>query len=252
MMAVILAAVLAQSPIGGRHLVFSDDFSKEKRIDPKKWLYDDGPVYNNELEKYTGASGGNTYFKNGNLVIEARKENGKVTSARLESVKAWKYGYFECVAKVPSGKGTWPAFWMLNDRLRHPGNQEKVGWPQCGEIDIMENVGYDPPGFHFSLHSGKYNWMRKEQRTSVTRVSNPTDFHKFGLDWREDSITFYLDDKPVYNVKKTEPDFDSWPFRDPFYMILNLAIGGSWGGAKGVDDSIFPAQYVIKSVKIYQ
>jgi AbrB family looped-hinge helix DNA binding protein len=106
---------------------------------------------------------------------------------------------------------------MLNDRLRHPGKLPGVGWPEAGEIDIMENVGYDPPGFHFSLHSKNYNWQRKEQRTNVIRVPDPLAFHRFGLDWRRDSIKFYYDGKAVYTVKRADPSFAAWPYTDPYY-----------------------------------
>jgi len=222
----IASALLLQgSPTAGRHLVFNCDFAKQKQAALKDWKFDDGPVYNGEQEKYASGPGKNAFFTNEGLVIQALQEGKKITSTRLQSVKAWKYGYFEADAKVPPGKGTWPAFWMLNDRLRNPGTQEKVGWPKCGEIDIMENVGYDIKNFHFSLHSEDYNWMKKKQRTKVAAAENPTAFHKFGLDWRADSITFYLDGKSVYKVVKDEDTFNAWPFRDPFYMILNLAIG---------------------------
>jgi beta-glucanase (GH16 family) len=239
----------ARGPKAGKKLVFSYDFSKQTQISPQDWRFNNGPVYNHELEKYTS---NNTEIKDGSLVIEARKENGQITSARLETVKSWKYGYFESTERVPPGRGTWPAFWMLNDRLRHPGQADYVGWPKCGEIDIMENVGFDPDKFHFSLHSQDFNFMQKNQRTEITPVSDPNAFHKFGLDWRADRITFYLDDKPVYTVDKTVDTVDNWPFRDPFYIILNLAIGGDWGGAKGVADSTLPADFYVKDVKVYQ
>jgi beta-glucanase (GH16 family) len=249
---VLFTAAFDPSPLAGRHLVFSYDFRTRKRLDSKDWIFDDGPSYNNELEKYTSASGGNASIKDGTLVIEAKKVGTRITSARLETTKAWRYGYVEVEAKVPPGRGTWPAIWMLNDRLRHRGDQPGVGWPECGEIDIMENVGYDPASFHYSLHSKEYNWMVKKQRTLAAPLPHPEAFHKFGLDWRTDSITFYADGKATYHVDKTEDTFAAWPFRDPFYLILNLAIGGTWGGAKGVDDKIFPSRYYIRSVKIYQ
>jgi beta-glucanase (GH16 family) len=116
----------------------------------------------------------------------------------------------------------------------------------------MENVGYDPAGFHFSLHSQNFNFQRKEQRTSVTNLAHPDAFHKFGLDWRAHSITFYVDGKVVYAVKVGDSSFDSWPYVDKYYLILNLAIGGFWGGAKGIDDAIFPARFAIRRVQIYQ
>ncbi len=250
-----LAATLLltqSSPTKGRHLVYSCDFTKSHTLSAKDWKFNDGPVYNNELEKYASGPGENAFFTKEGLVIQALKKGGKITSTRLESVKSWKYGYFEFEAKVPSGKGTWPAIWMLNERLRNPGTQEKVGWPRCGEIDIMENVGYDPKNFHYSLHSDDFNWQKKQQRTKVVSSEDPGAFHTYGLDWRADSIAFYMDGKEGYRVNKEDDSFGAWPFRDPFYIILNLAIGGFWGGAKGVDDSIFPSQFVVKYVKIYQ
>ncbi len=240
------------SPTAGRRLVYSVDFRKTHELSDADWKFNDGPVYNKEQETYTSKAAGNAYFKDGCLVLEARKEGSKITSARLESVKSWKYGYFEVEAKVPDGKGTWPAIWMLNDRLRNPGPQGRVDWPKCGEIDIMENVGFDPPNFHFSLHSDKYNWMKPAQRTKVVASPDPLKFHKFGLDWRPDSITFTLDGKGVYRVENAEDTYSAWPFREPFYMILNLAIGGTWGGQKGVDPAIFPSRFYIRNVKIYQ
>jgi len=250
----LLAGVLfGQSPwVGGRHLVFSCDFTKTKQISAKDWKFNDGPVYNHELEKYASGPGENAFLTKEGLVIRALKTGSTITSTRLESVNSWKYGYFEFEAQVPDGKGTWPALWMLNDRLRNPGTQGKLDWPKCGEIDIMENVGFDPKNFHFSLHSGKYNWMKPQQRTKVVSDGDPLAFHKFGLDWKPDSIVFTMDDKEMYRVTKDEDTFDSWPFRDPFYIILNLAIGGDWGGQKGVDDKIFPSRFTIKYVKIYQ
>ena len=244
--------IVQTSPTAGRRLVFSSDFTKAKHISTSDWKFNDGPVYNNELEKYASGPGDNAFLTPDGLVIQALKNGTKITSTRLESVKSWRYGYFESEAKVPVGNGTWPAFWMLNERLRNPGNQPRVGWPRCGEIDIMENVGFDPKNFHFSLHSQDFNWQKPKQRTKVVAADDPLQFHKFGLDWRPDSIVLYLDGKEAYKVTKDVDTFDSWPFRDPFYIILNLAIGGFWGGSKGVDDKIFPSQYIIKYVKVYQ
>jgi beta-glucanase (GH16 family) len=252
LISLVLAMMLPGDPKQGRKLVFDDEFSKGGAIDTTRWLYDDGPVYNDELERYT-SSPLNSRVEHGNLVITARKDGGKITSARIESKAAWRYGYFECRAKVPGGRGTWPAFWMLNESLRQRDPKKQIGWPQCGEIDIMEEVGYDPDSFHFSLHSGKINWMRKEQRTKVVTTKDGAGrFHVFGLDWRPDSLRFFLDGKDVFDVQKTSDDPGIWPFKDPFYLILNLAIGGNWGGAKGVDDKIFPSSYYVDYVRVYQ
>ena len=226
-------------PKVGRKLVFNQDFSRIRRIDPKIWQFDDGPVYNNEKETYTNQAHRNAWIENGALVIEARQEGTKITSARMVSHQTWKYGYIEATAEVPVGKGTWPAF--CNGHL---------GWPKCGEIDIMEQVGSDPNPIHFSLHTDKYNWMKKEQRTKVVRLADSTGFHTYGLNWTPQFIDFYLDGKSVYHVENTENTIEAWPFNDPFYIILNLAIGGNMGGP--IDEHIFPCRYRIKSVRVYQ
>ncbi len=247
-----LSLLLGQNPKAARKLVFDEEFSKPGAIDSSRWSYNDGPVYNNELERYT-SSPENSRVEHGNLVIIARNDGGKITSARIESKKAWRYGYFEIRAKVPGGRGTWPAVWMLNDGLRSKDPTKRMGWPQCGEIDIMEEVGYDPDSFHFSLHSGKINWMKKEQRTkAVIAKGGAGKYHVFGLDWRPTQIRFLLDGEEVYKCEKTSDDPGIWPFKDPFYMILNLAIGGNWGGAKGVDNTIFPSRYYLDYIRIYQ
>lgn len=221
-------------------------------IDLKEWKFDDGPVYNDELEKYTNSKGGNAFFENGALVIEARKKDKVITSARLLSTRHWKYGYFEIEAKVPQGKGTWPAIWMLNDRVRRPADKDFVGWPMCGEIDIMENVGYDPSMFHFSLHTENFNFMKGNGATKQVALKNYDQYHKFALDWTHEKIVFLVDGNMTFEVARKGDDPKAWPFDDSFFLILNLAIGGNWGGSKGVDDSIFPSRYCIKSVKVYQ
>jgi beta-glucanase (GH16 family) len=253
LLATLGSALLMAHPSQPAHgpLVFEQDFSKMKRLDPNIWIWNDGPVYNHEAEKYTNEAAHNAFIANGALVIEARKEGNQVTSARLESKKSWKYGYFEIRAKVPPGRGTWPAVWLLNQHIRDSGTKN-IGWPRCGEIDIMENVGVDPNQFHFSLHSEDFNFMKKNQRTKIAVSDSPHEFHTFGLEWRPEKIVFYMDGAPEYEVDKTSDSFANWPFRDPFYMILNLAIGGDWGGYKGVDPSIFPARYEISSIRIYK
>ena len=245
-----LALSTGQDPKEGRKLVFDQEFNRPGPLDDRVWYFDDGPVYNQEMEHYTSS---NAEVKGGNLLITARSNQGKITSARIESHDSWRYGYFEIRAKVPGGRGTWPAIWLLNDSLRHPNTPSGKPWPDCGEIDIMEEVGYDPGTFHFSLHSAKFNWMKREQRTKTATVPDgATKFHVFGLDWRPNQIRFLMDGVETYKVDDDSNDYASWPFVDKFYMILNLAIGGSWGGAKGVDPSIFPSRYYIDYVKIYQ
>ncbi len=239
----------AQNPKAGKHLVFDQDFSKVSSIDTKVWHFDDGPVYNLEKETYCSGPGEFAKISGGELVITAKRIGSKIMSTRITSLKSWKYGYFEAEAKVPVGKGTWPAFWMLNERLRSD-RTNRVGWPRCGEIDIMENKGSKPEDYQFSLHCQDFNWMKPQQRT-VIKQSRP-GYHKFGLLWSADSITFYLDGKSVKTFSKTpgKDTFDDWPFRDPFYFIVNLAIGGNYGGE--IDESIFPAEYRLKYVRVWQ
>ncbi|MES1147381.1 MAG: glycoside hydrolase family 16 protein, partial [bacterium] len=159
-----IAMALLTEPTPHRKLVFEQDFSRLTDVDESVWSFYQGPVYNNEQQTYTGKEAKNVWIENGALVIEGRKDNGVITSGKLESKQAWKYGKFEFVAKVPGGRGTWPAIWMLNEKIR--SGKERLGWPLCGEIDIMENVGFDPHKFHFTVHSGKYNHTKNTQRGS--------------------------------------------------------------------------------------
>ncbi|HEY3781332.1 MAG TPA: glycoside hydrolase family 16 protein [Fimbriimonadaceae bacterium] len=247
----MLIPILLALSLGHGKLVFEQDFSKVKTLDPKVWIFNDGPVYNNEAEKYTNQAAGNAYISNGELVLEARKTGDAITSARLESRQSWKYGYFEISAKVPEGRGTWPAFWMLSNHIKESG-ANFVKWPDCGEIDIMENVGYDPGKFHFSLHCEDFNWMKKQQRTETSSTDAPYGWHTFALDWRADHITFLMDGKPEYEVTKDNSAFSAWPFDYPYFIILNLAVGGNWGGSKGIDPKMFPARYEIRYLRIYE
>jgi len=250
----IICALLmtADNPISGKKLVWADEFTQKAGVNEKNWFFNDGPVYNDELEKYTKKAAGNAFLRDGKLVLEARKKDGVITSGRLQSIKAWKYGYFEAKMKVPGGKGTWPAFWMLGDNLRKSG-KENPGWPMCGEIDIMEFVGYDPTRFHFSLHTKNFNHIIGTQITHNIVVPDALEKeHTFGLDWSHDYIRFYYDGKQVFEKNRISDDPKDWPFDQPFYIILNLAIGGGWGGAQGVDDSIFPAHTTFDYVRVYQ
>lgn len=235
-------------------LVFEQDFSKLKDIDTAVWTFDDGPAYNNEKQRYTAKAARNAWIEDGRLIIEARKgPDGTITSARLTSKECWKYGTFEVVCKVPRGRGTWPAAWLLNDRLRSTKHGSRLGWPLCGEIDLMENVGYEPQEFVFSLHSEKYNHTKGNSRTNRVKINEtvPT-FHTYRMHWDSKGIVIQMDGKEVFAAKKTESTLEAWPFDDPYYWILNLAIGGDWGGAKGIDPGIFPARYEIKSVRVWQ
>ncbi|UFH51844.1 glycoside hydrolase family 16 protein [Spirosoma sp. KNUC1025] len=239
-----------------RKLVWADEFDKAGLPDSTKWMYEVGGHGwgNNEQEFYTDRRPENARVENGKLVIEARKEvyQGKnYTSARLltKGKQTWKYGRIEALAKLPKGVGTWPAIWMLGTNI------SKAGWPKGGEIDIMEHVGFDEGVVHGTVHTEAYNHTRKTEKGNAVSVPNvTTDFHLYAIEWTADQIDFFVDNQKYYSVQKsvlgnTEAQ---WPFDQPFYLILNVAVGGNWGGQKGVDETIWPQRMEIDYVRVYQ
>jgi beta-glucanase (GH16 family) len=237
----------------GWKLVWSDEFDKPGQPDPAKWTYEKGMLRNNEKQFYTENSRENARVEDGKLIIEARKEKmdrGDFTSASMISKGRgeWTYGRFEVKAKLPSARGTWPAIWML------PNNIGKISWPMCGEIDIMEHVGHDPAKIHGSLHSGAYNHTKGTQRSGQLMIPTfATDFHVYSMDWSADKIVMHIDGKTYATFEKKAGDKEAeWPFDKPFYLILNLAIGGAWGGQKGIDDAAFPQRMEVDYVRVYQ
>lgn len=244
----------------GWNLVWSDEFDYSGKPDSTKWNYDIQPAgwVNDELQYYTSDSV-NVRIENGKMIIQARYyENSPIqyTSARVVTREraSWTYGKIEVRAKLPKGRGTWPAIWMLPEVWNY-GNG---GWPDNGEIDIMEHVGYNPNVVHGSLHSNLYNWPDETQKTATINVDDAMDnFHNYIMEWSADSIKMFVDSSHYFTaVKDTSVEEDEswkgWPFDKNFYLILNLAIGGSWGGAQGVDNSIFPAQMEIEYVRVYR
>lgn len=237
-------------------LVWSDEFNYKGLPDSKKWSYDTvgntSGWGNNEAEFYTSGRLKNADVKDGCLYINAVKENykgHKYTSARLvtKGKGDWLYGRVEVRAKLPEGKGLWPAIWMLSTDGAYGG------WPSSGEIDIMENVGYDPCVIVASAHSKAYNHVQKTQKNA--QVNIPTcysDFHNYVLEWEEDEYRVYVDSTLYFTYKNDHTGFAAWPFDKPFHLILNLAVGGNWGGKKGIDDSIFPRSMVVDYVRVYQ
>ncbi len=240
----------------GWKLVWSDEFSLAGLPDSTKWNYDiRGNEYgwgNNELQWYTTANPKNAWISNGTLKITAHHEptNGKnYSSARLTTKNKgdWKYGKFEIRAKMPTGRGTWPAIWML------PTVNKYGGWPHSGEIDIMEHVGYDPDTVHSTVHTSKYNHMIGTQVGSpIFLKTATTQFHVYTTEWDENEIRSYVDGQHYFTFKNDGTGHEAWPFDHPFHLILNLAIGGGWGGRKGVDNSLFPHVFEIDYVRVYQ
>ncbi|MGX7689198.1 glycoside hydrolase family 16 protein [Flectobacillus roseus] len=232
---------------------WADEFDYAGAPNPKLWDYDIGGTGwgNNELQYYTNSTN-NALVKDGKLSIIARKESlgGKdYTSTRLVSRQKgdFLYGRFEIKAKLPKGLGTWPAIWML------PTDWAYGGWPNSGEIDIMEHVGYDPNVVHISTHSLAYYFKINTQKTAVKTIPTAiTDYHLYRVDWTPYAIRGYIDNEKIFEFVNENKSYAEWPFDKRFHILLNLAIGGDWGGAKGVDNSIFPCQMDIDYVRVYK
>ncbi|MGF2412564.1 glycoside hydrolase family 16 protein [Ferruginibacter sp.] len=240
-------------------LIWSDEFNKPGLPDTLKWSYDKGRGCpdncgwgNNELQFYTHNRKENARVKKGHLIIEARKEvygDAQYTSARLVTKNKgdWKYGRIEAKAKLPAGTGMWPAIWML------PTKWEYGGWPKSGEIDIMENVGYWPDSALGTVHTGAYNGMLGTQKTSGLNITDLSKaFHVYAIEWTPDMISFFIDNKKYNEFKNDHKGIDEWPFDKEFHLLMNVAVGGNWGGKFGVDDKIFPQQLTIDYVRVYQ
>jgi beta-glucanase (GH16 family) len=245
-------------PVGAQNnnlrLVWSDEFNYSGYPDSTMWGYNVGGHGwgNDELEYYTKNRLENARVENGMLTIEARKEDYKgmnYTSARLvtRSKGDWLFGRVEVRAKLPKGKGTWPAIWMLSSDWAYGG------WPESGEIDIMEHVGYDPDVIHFSTHCKDYYFKIGTQKTYVIRVPRTDSiFYTYAMEWYPDRIEGYVDDSLYFTVKNEYQGWAKWPFDKPFHLILNIAVGGGWGGVMGIDDSIWPQQMQVDYVRVYQ
>ena len=239
-------------------LIWSDEFNYTGQPDSTKWNYDLGDGCpdvcgwgNNEAEFYTKNSK-NVRVENDKLIIEAHRDSlgGKAyTSSRIKSkLKGdWLYGRIEVKAKLPHGRGTWPAIWMLSTDWKYGG------WPASGEIDIMEQVGYNPGVIHFNIHTEAYNHVKKTQKEGKIEIADAqNEFHVYAIDWLEDRIDFYVDDKMYHSVTKGASDtFNEWPFDQRFHLIMNIAVGGGWGGAQGIDDSIWPQKMEVEYVRVY-
>jgi len=257
---ILSAGVFAAPEKDGWRLVWSDEFDQPGLPDAKKWTYEVGFIRNHEAQYYTKARLENARVENGNLIIEGRKEDwvspdekaqkAKFTAASLtsEGLYSLTYGRIEVRAKLPRGRGMWPAIWMLGTNIR------QINWPKCGEIDIMEFVGHEPDKVFATMHWFDY---AKGKHTSLggklDKQKPSDDFHVYAVEWFADRMDFYYDDTKyfTYPLEKAGTD-EKNPFHKPHYLLMNLAIGGSWGGQKGIDESIFPQQYIIDYVRIYQ
>jgi beta-glucanase (GH16 family) len=240
-------------------LVWHDEFGGAT-LDRRKWRYDTAfnkrGWFNGELQYYS--AGRNSRVAQGLLTIEARREKldpkrhpdwggQRYTSAKIYSKGAgWTYGFYEVRAKLPCARGTWPAIWLLPTDLKK--------WPDDGEIDIMEQVGAEPNLIYASLHTKLFNHQIKTQRSAQKLVpTSCSAFHVYQLDWRPNSITIGVDGHGILRVLNDRPGGKgAWPFYAPFKMILNLAIGGDWAAAKGIDNAAMPQRMQVDYVRVWQ
>ena len=256
--AVVMVAVLfvacekeaVSSVPEGMSLVWNDEFDYEGAPDPDKWDYSTGGNGwgNGELQFYTNKRD-NSIVQDGKLILTAQIQNGLWTSARLKTQHKgdWTYGYFEIRAKLPRGRGTWPAIWMLPTFMKY-GN-----WPRSGEIDIMEHVGFDQDIVHTSVHTNAFNHKNGTHKTAHDKVSGATrKFHTYAMEWDPDFIQWYIDGEPFYRFDNPREGTAKWPFDIPFYLIINLAIGGTWGAQEGVDEKMEEARMYVDYVRVYQ
>lgn len=246
-------------------LVWSDEFDKPGLPDPAKWGYEEGFVRNREVQYYTRDRLKNARVEDGLLVVEAHRESianpryrpdsqrwgdqretAAYTSASLNTLgrASWTYGRFEVRAQLPRGQGVWPAIWTLGE------NRSRVRWPGCGEIDIMEYVGKDPERVHANIHYGRDGEHRSQ--SGSMHLAEPYDgFHVYAMEWTEDRIDFYVDETRYHSVALDQAGAGADnPFRKPHYLLINLAMGGSWGGE--IDETILPQRYLIDYVRVYR
>ncbi len=248
---VLLLATVAGVRAANWDLVWADEFDSPGLPDKSKWDYEEGFVRNRELQYYTRARLENARVEGGNLVIECRKERFtppnrapvEYTSASLitKNRASWQYGRIEVKAKLPQGKGVWPAIWTLG---------VKGGWPAGGEIDIMEYVGKEPDNLYATLHYA-LNGKHQSDGGKLQTPKPADDFHLYAVEWDATKIDFFFDRKKYRSVllDKAGAGADN-PFRKPHYLLLNFALGGSWGGA--VDNSILPQKYLVDYVRVYR
>lgn len=238
-------------------LVWSDEFDYNGLPAKEKWGYDTvGNAWgwgNHELQHYTVARPENVNVSEGTLKITARKEqwqDKQYTSTRLitKDKGDWLYGKVEVKARLPKGRGLWPAIWML------PTDWKYGGWPASGEIDIMEHVGYEPDSIYASAHTQSYHHSIGTNKTEIIKVDESiyTDFHIYTLEWEKDQYSILMDGEKFFTFKNEGTGPDEWPFDQRFHLLLNVAVGGDWGGKHGIDESVFPATMEVDYVRVYQ
>lgn len=233
------------------NLVWQDEFNGDT-LDLQNWKFDLGANGwgNAELEEYTD-SPDNVRVENGNLVIEARQDESAqygYSSARIKTqdLQAWQYGRIEGRLKLPQGQGIWPAFWMLGNDI-----DKTAVWPNSGEIDIMELIGKEPNTIYNTVHGPGYSAAKGiGSHTDLPQGSLQSDFHVYAIEWEPTEIRWYIDDSQVFKVT-AEDTPGEWVFDHPFFIILNVAVGGGWPGYPDAS-TIFPQQMLVDYVRVYQ
>jgi len=240
-----------EQAVDTKKLVWADEFNYSGLPDPAKWQYEEGLVRNQEAQYYTRERLKNTRVEDGILTIMAHKEEfegAHYTSASINTKGLYEftYGRIEVRAKLPEGRGTWPAIWTLGTNI------DQVGWPACGEIDIMEFVGFEPEKVYANVHTKDYNHAKGTGRGGSITIKRPyADFHVYTVEWYADRLDFYFDDEKYFTCPRKDEGIGEWPFFTSQYLLINLAIGGAWGGTKGIDEAIFPISYQIDYIRVY-
>ncbi len=237
-------------PVPGWTLIWHDEFDGPE-IDQANWTFDTGGHGwgNNEMEYHTDRPE-NARIEDSQLVIEARAEtfgNRDYTSARLKTqgLHAWQYGRFEARLRVPFGQGIWPAFWMLGEDIA------QAGWPECGEIDIMENIGKEPAIVHSTVHGPGYSGAQGVTRLhTLPEGALADDFHVYAIEWEAKEIRWYIDDTLYHTLTPADVP-GRWVFDHPFFLILNVAVGGYWPGYPD-ETTTFPQKMAVDYVRVYQ
>lgn len=250
------SAEIIPIPEGYTRMIFHDEFDVDGMPDPTFWGYEEGYVRGGEMQYYTVARSENTYVKDGLLHIVTRNDNWQdgegnthaVTSASVTTKDKVKftYGRVDIRAKLPICLGSWPALWMM------PNDDVYGYWPNSGEIDIIEHVGFNPYNIYFTAHCAEQNGNDNKYHGSTSVPDCSTAFHVYSLEWSENRLDWLIDGKRKWTVVKNSNTWRGWPFNKDFYLIMNTAFGGSWGGQKGVDLEALPITFEIDYVRVFQ